>query len=235
MSATLADRPRLDHLVVLADTLDAGAAWCEQALGVTPAPGGAHPLFGTHNRLLAIGGDAFALAYLEIIAVDPDAPRGAPAPGRRRWFDMDDAALRAQVRENGPRLIHWVARVPDLAQASLALAALEIDRGELLQASRATPRGRLEWQITVRPDGQRLFGGCLPTLIQWGAEHPAASLAPSGVRLQALALRHPQAGALAQACQAIGLAGLDLTPAPAAELRATLATPRGALTLTSLG
>ena len=233
MSATLADRPRLDHLVVLADTLDAGAAGCEQTLGVTPAPGGAHPLFGTHNRLLAIGGDAFALAYLEIIAVDPDAPRGAPAAGRRRWFDMDDAALRAQVRENGPRLIHWVARVPDLAQASLALAALEIDRGEWLQASRDTPRGRLEWQITVRPDGQRLFGGCLPTLIQWGARHPAAELAPSGVRLQALALRHPQAALLAQALAAVGLRDVAVDTADQPELRATLATPRGAVTLSS--
>ena len=49
----------VDHLVVAAATLDEGVAWCERTLGVTPAPGGKHALFGTHNRLLAIGSAAF--------------------------------------------------------------------------------------------------------------------------------------------------------------------------------
>ena len=30
----------LDHLVVAAPTLAQGVAWCEQALGLTPGPGG---------------------------------------------------------------------------------------------------------------------------------------------------------------------------------------------------
>ena len=57
----------LDHLVVAAATLAEGVAWCERTLGVTPGPGGRHPLFGTHNRLLKIESEAFALAYLDII------------------------------------------------------------------------------------------------------------------------------------------------------------------------
>jgi hypothetical protein len=44
----------VDHLVVIAHTLDQGVAWCEQTLGITPGPGGKHPLFGTHNRLFKI-------------------------------------------------------------------------------------------------------------------------------------------------------------------------------------
>ena len=44
----------VDHLVVAAATLADGVAWCERTLGVTPGPGGRHPLFGTHNRLLKI-------------------------------------------------------------------------------------------------------------------------------------------------------------------------------------
>ncbi|QTD47462.1 VOC family protein [Ottowia testudinis] len=219
----------------MADSLDEGAAWCEHALGVAPGPGGEHPLFGTHNRLLAIGSPAFPLAYLEIIAINPVAKESQSTwtSDRKRWFDMDDEQLRAQVRSHGPRLIHWVARVPDLAQAAVALAVHEIDRGELLHASRATPSGLLEWQITVRPDGQRLFDGCLPTLIEWGAAHPAAAMPASGIALQSLALRHPRAAALAEASAALGLTQARIDHAPQAAIEAMLTTPRGAVTLST--
>jgi len=214
---------RLDHLVVLADTLAQGVAWCEATLGVVPAPGGQHPLFGTHNRLLALGGAAFAQAYLEIIAIDP----AAGEPGRTRWFDMDDQRLRRQVRAQGPQLIHWVARVPDVAQSCAALARLGIDRGEILQASRLTPRGLLQWQIAVRADGRRLFDGTLPTLIQWGAVHPADSLPASGVSLQVLRLGHPDAATLTHALARLGLGDVATTASAEPSLHAELLTPRG--------
>ncbi|MEZ5607860.1 MAG: VOC family protein [Burkholderiaceae bacterium] len=218
----------LDHLVVLVDTLAQGVAWCETTLGVTPAPGGEHALFGTHNRLLAIGGPAWPRAYLEIIAVDP-----AATPARRRWFDLDDAALREAVRVHGPRLIHWVARVPELAAASVAWAAQGLDAGDILAASRMTPRGLLQWRIAVRADGRRLLDGCAPTLIEWGAVHPAASLPASGVTLQSLGLRHPQAAALQGALAAIGVPGIAVAAADAAAMQVRLATPRGELVLDS--
>ena len=90
----------LDHLVVAAASLDEGVAWCERTLGVTPGPGGRHPLMGTHNRLLALAGEAFPASYLEIIAIDPDAA----APRRVRWFGLDDPALQAALATSGPRL-----------------------------------------------------------------------------------------------------------------------------------
>ena len=34
---------RLDHLVVVADTLEQGAQWCEATLGAAPVTGGRHP------------------------------------------------------------------------------------------------------------------------------------------------------------------------------------------------
>ncbi len=202
---------------------------------MAPGPGGEHPLFGTHNRLLGIESPGFPLAYLEIIAINPEAPgaRPAGAAAPARWFDMDDAALQARVRAHGPQLIHWVARVPDLQESVARLAMLEIDRGELLHASRATPGGLLEWQITVRPDGQRLFDGCLPTLIEWGAVHPAAAMPPGGVALQSITLRHPRAPALREACAAIGLDGIAIDTAPQPAIEAVLSTPRGLLTLSS--
>ena len=227
----------LDHLVVLATSLASGVAWAEATLGVTPGPGGEHPLMGTHNRLLRLrtsSDQATAqpgAAYLEIIAINPAASPALVAPARR-WFDMDDPTLRERVAQQGPQLVHWVARVPALAAALQAWQQLGIDRGEARAASRPTPGGLLQWQISLRPDGQRLFDGCLPTLIEWGPHHPTDTMADSGLTLQSLKLQHPQAAQLQSACDAIGLNEVVITGGPA-RLSAQLGTPRGPLTLRS--
>ncbi|MFV0680709.1 VOC family protein [Ottowia sp.] len=236
MSAGLSLVPQLDHLVIMADTLDAGVAWCQSALGVTPGPGGEHPLFGTHNRLLDISSAAHPLAYLEIIAINPQAtPTSATgAPPRTRWYDMDQTALRKHVRCHGPCLTHWVARVPDTQAAATALAVQGIDRGDVLAVSRQTPAGLLQWRITVRPDGQRLMDGCLPTLIEWGDVHPAQAMPGVGLQLQSLALRHPRATALHAALHAVGMPAIPVHQSERPELLATLHTPRGEITLSSI-
>lgn len=213
----------LDHLVVAARSLAEGVAWCEATLGVVPGPGGEHPLFGTHNRLLRLACDFAPRAYLEIIAIDPRLTPGR-REGQQRWFDLDDPALRAQLGQHGPQLIHWVASVPGMTQALAAWQALGIDRGPALTASRPTPHGLLQWQISVRDDGQRLFGGALPTLIQWGAVHPAERIADAGLTLHGLRLQHPQAVRLQQALAAIGLSGVTVTEGPGA-LSADLGVP----------
>ena len=226
---------QLDHLVIAAASLDEGVAWCEATLGVAPGPGGAHPLMGTHNRLLNIASDAFPAAYLEIIAIEPG--KQPSRPKTHRWFDLDDAALQAGLAQRGPRLIHFVARVPDAQAAARALAHEEhahIDRGQLLEASRDTPAGRLEWQITVRDDGQRLFYGALPTLIQWGPVHPTDAMPRSGLAMRALRAVHPRAPALAAALSAVGLAAMPVDAGPP-NLIAELDTPRGPVTLESKG
>ena len=227
------DRPAgaLDHLVIMAASLPEGVAWCEATLGVTPGPGGEHPLMGTHNRLMRIATPDFPAAYLEIIAINPVANKDQRMLGSR-WFDMDHPDLSAEVARDGPQLVHWVARVADVRAAVATLAALGIHRGEVIQASRATANGLLQWQITVRADGQRLFDGCLPTLIQWGDTHPAASMPESGVTLLSLSLQHPDASALQTACDALGLPNSPVTPGPA-RLSALLQTPKGPITLHS--
>ena len=228
----MTEAARIDHLVVVADTLEQGAAWCERTLGVPPGPGGEHPLMGTHNRLLRIATVDYPRAYFEVIARNP-AAAGAQ-DGRRRWFDMDQPLVQSAVREAGPRLAHWVAPVPDVRAAVAALARLGIERGDVVEASRMSPRGLLQWQITVRRDGQRLFDGCLPTLIQWGDIHPAPSLPESGVTLRSLAIAHPQADQLRQALDAVGIEGVTVDSGPA-NLCATLLTPRGTVRLESKG
>ena len=59
-------KTQLDHVVVLAKTLEQGVQWCEATLGITPAPGGEHAQYGTHNRLFKIATPANPFAYLEI-------------------------------------------------------------------------------------------------------------------------------------------------------------------------
>ena len=100
---------RIDHLVVAAVSLAEGVEWCEKKLGVTPGPGGEHPLMGTHNRLFLIASSTFPRAYLEIIAIHSGASYARSA-WARRWFDLDDPELQAQLAKSGPRLVHFVAR-----------------------------------------------------------------------------------------------------------------------------
>ncbi len=158
--------PLFDHLVVAARTLDEGSAWVEARLGAASVAGGKHATMGTHNRLLYIGPGNF----LEVIAIDPEAPD----PGRPRWFDLDDPAMRVSL-ERSPALIHWVERTGDLDTALRDYPA-EV---EVLSLA----RGPYRWRIAVPRDGRRPGGGTLPTLIQWEGPHPADSLPDTGVRL----------------------------------------------------
>jgi hypothetical protein len=210
----------VDHLVVAARTLDDGVRWCESTLGLTPGPGGKHALMGTHNRLFSIAGDAFPNAYFEVIAIDPEAP----PPGRARWFGLDALDLR-----DGPRLIHWVARTAALDALLRALSEQGTQAGRALAAARETPQGRLNWRIGVRDDGVLLHAGALPTLIEWGQRHPAASMPDSGVRLRSLTVR----GLPLQAVRLLGLSGIELAAEPGPALSAQLDTPRGPVCLTT--
>jgi hypothetical protein len=232
-------KTQIDHLVVVAKTLEQGVQWCEATLGITPAPGGEHALYGTHNRLFKIATPANPLAYLEIIAIDPGAKRSADAP--RRWFDMDDPKLQAAVAVE-PRLVHFVAQTDDIQAARIALKTLGMEPGPAMAASRHSRKGVLQWQITVREDGQRLFDGALPGLIQWGKPHaaeplrlhPRNSLPRSGVTLHSVAVTHPSAAKLQEAYAALGLEGVTLETGPA-NISVTLHTPRGVVTLQSQG
>jgi len=224
-------KARIDHLVIAAHALEEGVRWCEATFGVAPGPGGAHPRMGTHNRLMKVATADSPRIYLEIIAIDPAS---ISTTGQRRWFDLDDAALQATLARDGPRLVHFVAEVPDVAAAVQALSLERLDRGRVIEASRDTPAGRLSWRITVRRDGQRLFYGALPTLIQWGPVHPSDSMAESDVALRSLGLAHPRSTDLDTALRAIGLSGVSVVNG-APDLHAVFDTPRGIVTLHSRG
>jgi len=205
-----------DHLVVAAATLGQGCDWIEERLGIRPAPGGQHVSMGTHNAVLSLG----PRLYLEVIAVDPSLP----APGRARWFDLDEPRMRAALAE-GPVLATWVARTRDLDRAVQRLPHL----GAVLSMS----RGEWSWRITVPEDGHRPGRGLVPTLLQWsGPAHPAERMPDSGRRLVALAGEHPEPADVRDDIAALGLSDtLKITYAKSPRLAAMIRTPRGVATL----
>ncbi|RVT86988.1 VOC family protein [Rhodobacteraceae bacterium CCMM004] len=206
----------LDHLAVAAETLEAGVAHVEAALGVTlPAAIGRHPQMGTHNRLLSLGPGV----YLEVIAVDPDAD----PPGRSRWFDLDAFV-------GSPRIGNWIARTDDLGAA---LAHAPFAMGTPTDFS----RGDYRWTMAVPEDGRLPFGGAAPALIAWdGTAHPADALPESGCRLTRFEVAHPRGGDIAAAWPALAaIPNVALRAGPPGDrpkFRAEIATPEGPRVLT---
>lgn len=200
---------RLDHIVICAADLDAGAAHVEAALGIRPKGGGAHLGRGSHNRLLSLGPEA----YLEVIAPNP----ADSAPAGPRMFDLDHFT-------GLPRLSAWVARTDDMARA---MAAAPPGLGAVEPLS----RGDLRWQMSVPPMGKLPFGGLFPALISWQGAHPAPQLPDHGLRLARLVISHPEAPRLARAlAPLIGDPRLELRPGPPGML-AEIDTPQGRRTL----
>lgn len=197
---------RLDHLAVSARSLAEGARHVETALGVTLEGGGRHAAMGTHNRLLSLGPEV----YLEVIAVDPDAP----PPGRPRWFDLDRFA-------GPPHLTNWILQTDDLAAAR---GVAPDGTGEPMPLA----RGDLRWTMAVPGDGRLPFDGVFPALIEWhGQGHPARRLSDAGCRLASLEIAHPDAAGLTRALTRLGdLPLVRVVDGPAA-IRAVIDTPSG--------
>ncbi len=147
----------IDHIVIGARTLEEGARYIEDLLGVKPSKGGVHPGAGTHNMLLGMGANCF----LEVIAPDP----AQPEPAHPRPFDLDDASLRTML-EAEPRLIAYVASTPALDAVVARLGASHA--GEM----RAMSRGNLSWRMAFPPQRQDM-DNLIPPLIQWNGERAA--------------------------------------------------------------
>ena len=206
----------IDHITVIAPSLEAGAAWVRECLGVDPQAGGAHPRMGTHNLLLPLG----ATMFLEVIAVDPAAPR----PSRPRWFALDRVTADA-----APRLGCWVARTDDI---DASLDAITEDLG----AAEPMSRGALAWRISIPADGSLPMGGAAPALIQWPTDvHPARGMRDSDCTLVELRLVHPEPRRLTDLLRSLRLAEwgttLSVHEGAVPALMATIDTPSGRRTI----
>ena len=213
---------RLDHLVIAAETLQQGVDYIRSTLAVEIPTGGAHKTMGTHNHLMQLGNDA----YIEVIAIDPQAA----VPQHPRWFNLDDALMRASLHRH-PRLITWVVNTPDIK-------AVEHDSVLPIGIPTELSRDALRWQVGLTEDGRLLANGLVPYLIQWHTEpHPSGSMADMGCRLQSLEIYHNRPDWLRSVLTSIGADHLvNIRSLPDTEtpyLSANIETPSGIVNLNS--
>jgi len=202
----------IDHLVIGANSLEAGRNYVYQTLGIFPESGGVHTKMGTHNCLLKLGNSI----YLEVIAANSDVPK----PERPRWFGLDEF-----FPDTKPRLLTWVVRTNQINEA---LKKTNFSCGEIENMN----RGNLEWLITVMRDRSMPMQGIAPTLIQWKNNlHPSDSLSESGCSLLRIEGYHPKEKVINEFLFSIGFEGEfrankqenDLKPS----LIAYIETPKG--------
>ncbi len=207
----------LDHIVIGASSLETGVRFIRDRLGVDIGPGGKHDRMGTHNRLMRLGDDC----YLEVIAVDPEAP----APARPRWYGLDEQAILASLAAQ-PQLLTWVVRCADI---DMQIQAATVSVGAILPLS----RGTLRWQLTVPDDGHLPGGGVVPHIIEWDSGvRPWETMTDPGCRLVELTLTHPDPLWLADALASLGAPRLErvsVRKGGIPSLTARIATPSGAI------
>ncbi len=169
---------QLDHITIIAPSLADGVAHVRECLGIDVPFGRHHQDMGTHNHLLRLGESV----YLEIIAVNPDAPR----PPHPRWFGLDDQEAVRAAWDNGFRLRGWVARTTDIDSV---LARHE----ELLGKKTQLSAGASFFFFSIPADGSLPLGGVAPSVIDRGGRPPSvAAMADLGAELRAVIVEHPK-------------------------------------------
>ena len=167
---------KLDHLVVVASTVEQGIDYFSKTFGLNATAGGKHIAMGTYNAVMKLDKDR----YLEIIAIDPDGK----TPDWPRWFNLDSIELQKEIKDK-PRLITWVARTKNFEKLKEKIA---FDIG----TPKAMTRGDLSWRFGFTDDGSLKEDGMLPYIIQWdNDEHVSRRMLDNGYKLIGLELNHP--------------------------------------------
>ena len=175
---------KLDHLTVIAPTLAEGAAHVRACLDLDVPFGQRHAYMGTYNHLLQLGD----MVYLEIVALDPDAP----SPPRARWFGLDDRKAVAANWDAGRRLRGWVART-DMMDVILA------ERESIFGKKVGLPWTNSSFDFAIPDDGALPLDGAAPSIIdRRGKERAMTNISDLGARLTLLSLQHPEAGSISE-------------------------------------
>ena len=170
-------KPRIDHVVIGAESLIRGTKILETKLNTIFSPGGEHKQMGTHNKLLKLQSSM----YLEVIANNPNSI----PPSRPRWFSLDELHIIEKIQKS-PRLLCWVLEVDNLEETVKKCGYYP---GEILKLS----RDDLKWKVTIPSDGKLIEQGVLPILIEWPKnQHPSKKLNKSNVIINKLRLFHPE-------------------------------------------
>ncbi len=206
----------IDHILVAAHDPDAAAADLADALGLTPAGGGAHAAIGTRNALLSLAGP-----YLEVIGLADEEPETRERASRHPIGAAVLAALDAmKVMEGAGRVdgLPSDGRAQRLAYVSMALRTDDAVGTARDLAARGSSPGTVGEVVRRRPDGsvvrwpvvlpERLGPSLPPFLIEHAPDEPerAARLAGGGVRLEAVEIPVDDPGPVAAAwARALGL------------------------------
>jgi len=168
---------QIDHILIGTPSLERGIRELADLTGISPAPGGIHPKFGTHNALLALDRHR----YLELIAPRP----GATLSGGFEFL--------SDVRELAP--VAWAAATSDIAKTRRRVQSAGFPTTAPTTGSRRAPDGSLlRWKM-FRIEGVRIDE--VPFFIEWGpkTEHPSTT-SPAGCRLLSVTVTLPAPDAM---------------------------------------
>ena len=204
---------QMDHILWATPDLDLGCQVFTDLTGVTPAPGGKHPGFGTRNALSSFS----QTTYLEILAPDPDQDQSGT-------WGADVAAL------SGPCMYSFALSCTNLEAVADQARSAGIDVQPPVAMSRNTPDGGLlNWRIMRLNDPR--WPGRLPFFIDWqGAPHPGVTTS-GGSRLVDIYAVDPDPDALRDVYRAIG-SDMPVYGGVSHGFVARLETPKGTVVLT---
>ena len=155
---------RIDHVIIGARDIEAVADRLWERHGLASLPGGRHPGWGTHNRIVPLAG-----AYLEILGVTDENEALRDPMGR--WLLANTGT--------GDPLMAWCCESDDIERLARRLG-LALERG-----ARERPDGsRLSWRLAGREAGL----GARPFFIAWDSPEmrPGLLNAPHAVDVQGI-------------------------------------------------
>ena len=186
----------IDHIVIGAANLEKATEKVEGLLQTKFSTSGKHPLMATHNRLSRLQNSA----YMEIIAIDPNASFPKSCSQEKRWFSLDSASTQRRL-SIGPQPLCWVIAVNDIEKFA---SNCGYSPGRVIEMS----RGDFRWKLTVPNNGDLSEGGVLPILIEWpNGKNPAEAMPESNLALKQITLFHPSPDFIEPILSAMDIAG----------------------------
>ena len=213
---------RLDHIVIAATTLDQGADYVRQVLGVDIPDGGQHQMMGTHNKVMSLGQGV----YLEVIAINAEMK----SPDHPRWFGLDDPHIRHSLAQH-PKLLTWAVNTDELDSL---VGSSRVGLGEVRQAQ----RDNLKWKVAITEDGRMPGAGFIPLCIEWLVDfHPSEAMQSLGCIFNSLTIYHSKPRWLKECLQSIGADNLvnisQIAEDQTAYMELKVSCPRGEVTISS--
>ncbi|MES0879185.1 VOC family protein [Roseibium sp. SCP14] len=210
---------KLDHITVIAPTLNEGVSHVRECLDLDVPFGTRHEYMGTHNHRLQLGGRI----YLEIVALDPEGV----LPGRARWFGLDDQQSVRSDWEEGRRLRGWVAN-------SDSFNSIPSEHRAHFGGEVPLPFDKPSFAFCIPEDGSLPLDGAVPSLIDHKGDPTSMAEIPDlGTRLRSLTLEHPDPVAIERMYRDLMVdQPPEIVRGPKVRYRAVIETPTGLKELT---